>query len=171
MGTSELEVLPRATRCRSAAHFSRGPGRRNQNETDSETMTLGKAGGIAACSHITSYSESSHDGIPGPIPETKLATVLIVGWSNRSVCGSSELNHLVSVLANSVAAIESRPEAMSGAFVPTNVPCTSQMIAEIVSTTKSTFGEAFSLGETSQRNTGLEIRSYELHSDSSGGLP
>ena len=54
----------------------------------------------------------------------------------------------MSVLANSVAAIESRPEAMSGAFAATSVPCASQMIAEIVSMTESTFGEALGLGWT-----------------------
>ena len=61
------------------------------------------------------------------------ATDLIVGWSNRSVYGSSVSNRSVSVLANSVAATESNPAAIKGEVVVVIVPSTSRRDAEMVS--------------------------------------
>lgn len=160
-GTREFAAIPSATRHHSATCSQRGPGRTKWNEADSDIF---QAEGILACSYIVAYTEESYDDSQNPVSEIKLATALIVGWSNKNVCGSSVVNHSVSVLANSVAAIESRPDAMSGAFAATSVPCASQMTAEIVRATESRFR-----GWTSRRTAGIDIRSCELREDSSSG--
>ena len=59
----------------------------------------------------------------------------IVGWSNKSVCGNSITNKLLSVLANSVAAIESSPEVIIGEFMAMAVPRTSRTNAEMFAAT------------------------------------
>ena len=76
-----------------------------------------------------SYS-ASHRGLSKVVYEIKLATASIVGWSNTIVYENSVANLSVRVLANSVAEIESIPEAMSSEFAATKVPNASQMIVD-----------------------------------------
>jgi len=124
----------------------------NRNETNNDIEILDDAEIVVTCLYITAYAGASYDYQTAAVSEMKLATASIVGWSNSNVCETSAVNQSVSMLANSVAAIESRPEAMRGAFVATSVPIAPQMIAETASATALTLDESSgSPGQTSWR--------------------
>jgi len=109
---------------------------------------------------VTSYTPS-----PSAVSKMSPATDSIVGWSNRSVYGNSIVNHSVRVFANSVAATESRPAAISGEFAAMAVSSTSNSDAEMLSATEeASCVMVVCQGMTSQRILFLEISSRELNS-------
>ncbi|MDA9173023.1 hypothetical protein N9O24_00400 [bacterium] len=134
-GTPELIARAKVARCFSSNAVDKNPGKLNDGTLDSDTATVDAEGGVAStrcCLAVLKArmphslrTESSSDIIP--------ATDSIVGWSKRSVCGSSVENHSVSVFANSVAAIEFSPAAISGEFVATAVPSTHKRDDEMLS--------------------------------------
>ncbi|EGB03466.1 hypothetical protein AURANDRAFT_67989 [Aureococcus anophagefferens] len=117
----------------------------NENEPERDTATLGHSGSAAsAWCHIVVWEASVTSYTPSPsmaVSEMSPATDSIVGWSKRSVYGNSIVNHSVSVFANSVAATESRPPAISGEFVAMAVPRTSMSHAEMVVATEEVLWE------------------------------
>jgi len=115
----------------------RVPGKLNENTFDSETATFDASAGVASAQHclVAWKAQVSRYSLQMESSDTSSATDSIVGWSKRSVCGSSVENHSVSVFANSVAATESSPAAISGEFVAMAEPSTSRSDAEMVSAT------------------------------------
>ncbi len=166
-GTPELVTKPRVMRCSSPVFVDIKPGKLNENEPDSDTATLCASGDAVSAGCIIIREASVTSYIPSPsmaVSEMSPATDSIVGWSNRSVYGNSIVNHSARVFANSVAATESSPAAISGKFVAKAVPSTSMSDTEMVVTTEAPQDIIRGSGATARRITLHEFPSRVLTS-------